>query len=332
MAIQFGNDKIKEIYVGSDKIKEVYNGSELVYTAHDPRGYWVHKDTGVVTYFGADADFITGGVMSRPDWLFDAVEIKLCSGINEFELTAAETPWGPDNLCLVFIDLNLKTGEGGNNVLQNIDMSNTLVNTIGVFTFYSCTSLTSITLPEGMTSIRNHAFNNCSSLTSITLPEGMTSIGDSAFYDCPSLTSITLPEGLTSIGNHTFYRCISLTSITLQDGLTSIGEGAFNRCTSLASITFPSSLTSIGTVAFYNCASLTSITLPEGLMSIGNNVFTGCTSLSLVTSLPTVPPSLGTYFFENTHANLVIKVPAQSVNAYKTATNWGYYADKISAI
>jgi hypothetical protein len=81
MAIYFGNDKIKEIYVGSDKIKEVYYGSELVYTAHDPRGYWVHKDTGVKTYFGLDADFITGGVMSSPPWKSDCSEVNIPEGV-----------------------------------------------------------------------------------------------------------------------------------------------------------------------------------------------------------------------------------------------------------
>jgi carotenoid cleavage dioxygenase-like enzyme len=155
--------------------------------------------------------------MSRPDWLFDAVEIKLCSGINDFELTGVEVEGQTIYVCLVFIDVNFETGEGGNDVLQNIDMSNTLVNTIGLSTFYSCTSLTSITLP---------------------------------------------------------------------DSLTSIGSGAFANCT----------------------------------------------SLMLVTSLPTIPPSLSQLVFFNTHADLIIKVPAQSVNTYKTATNWKSYASKISAI
>jgi len=70
MAIYFGNDNIKEIYVGSDKIKEVYYGSEKVWGKIESiqEGYWVHKDTGVITYFDADADFITNGIMSQPSW------------------------------------------------------------------------------------------------------------------------------------------------------------------------------------------------------------------------------------------------------------------------
>lgn len=80
MAIHFGNDKIKEIYVGSDKIKEVYYGSEKVWGGIKD-GYWVHKDTGVKTYFGADADFITDGIMRAPSWKSDCSEVQIPSGV-----------------------------------------------------------------------------------------------------------------------------------------------------------------------------------------------------------------------------------------------------------
>jgi hypothetical protein len=215
--IQFGNDKIKDIYHGSDKIKEVYHGSELVYTAYDSRGYWVHKDTGVKTYFGLDADFITNGIMSEPSWKLD------CSEVN--------------------------------------------------------------------------------------IPEGVTSLGAYCFYYCTSLTSITLPEGVTSLGAYCFYWCTSLTSITLPESVTSLGAGCF-----------------------YECSSLPSITLPESVTSVGNYCFDWCTSLILATVLPAIPPSLGSGVFNNVHTSFNIKVRSPYVNAYKTATNWTAYADKISAI
>ena len=103
------------------------------------------------------------------------------------------------------------------------------------------------------------AFHNCTSLTSITLPEGLTSIGERAFYDCTGLTRITLPEGLTSIGEYAFSNCDKLTSITLPEGLTSIGDRAFENCYGLTSITLPSSLTSIGDYAFNGCSKLTEV-------------------------------------------------------------------------
>jgi len=83
MAIYFGNNKIKDIYVGSDKIKEVYYGSEKVWGEIESiqDGYWIHKDTGVKTYFGLDADFISDGLMNRPPWAYDCSEVNIPEGV-----------------------------------------------------------------------------------------------------------------------------------------------------------------------------------------------------------------------------------------------------------
>ena len=96
--------------------------------------------------------------------------------------------------------------------------------------------MTSITIPEGVTSIGEKAFDDCEGLTSITIPEGVTSIGDRAFSYCSGLTSITIPKGVTAIGYRTFSRCSNLTSITIPEGVTAIGEEAFSYCSGLTSI------------------------------------------------------------------------------------------------
>ena len=98
--------------------------------------------------------------------------------------------------------------------------------------------VTNIIVLPGVTAIHGGgygegAFRGCSSLSSITLPEGITSIGVRAFYGCTSLSSITLPEGITSIGRGAFHGCSSLSSITLPEGITSIGGEAFYGCSSL---------------------------------------------------------------------------------------------------
>ena len=125
--------------------------------------------------------------------------------------------------------------------------------------FYDCSNLTSITIPNSVTSIGDFAFRDCSSLTSITIPDGVTSIGEYAFRDCSSLTSITIPDGVTSIGDYAFEGCSSLTSITIPDSVTSIGWDAFKNCTNLKSITIPNSVTSINYSAFSGCTSLKDI-------------------------------------------------------------------------
>ncbi len=151
---------------------------------------------------------------------------------------------------------------------------------VGYFAFAYCTSLTSITIPEGLQKIGDWAFTDCTSLTSITLPEGVTTIGRGAFADCTSLTTITLPEGLQTIGYCAFEYCTSLTSITLPEGLQTIESYAFYDCSSLTSITLPDGLQTIGDNAFMYCTSLTTITIPESVTEIGEyNPFASCSKL-----------------------------------------------------
>ena len=90
-------------------------------------------------------------------------------------------------------------------------------------------------------------------MTSITIPNSVTSIGDYAFQYCSSLTSITIPNSVTSIGDYAFSYCSGLTSITIPNSVTGIGRDAFSYCSGLTSITIPNSVTSIGDFAFYDC-------------------------------------------------------------------------------
>ena len=97
---------------------------------------------------------------------------------------------------------------------------------------------TSVTIPDGVTSIPSYAFRGCSGLTSITIPNSVTSIGSYAFYGCTGLTSITIPNSVTSIDPGTFSGCSGLTSITIPDSVTGIGTCAFDGCSGLTSINF----------------------------------------------------------------------------------------------
>ncbi len=170
------------------------------------------------------------------------------------------------------------------------------VTEIGGSAFSYCSSLKSIMLPTSLTNIVNYAFSGCSSLTSISLPDGITRIGHGMFSGCSSLTSITIPDSVTSFGDAAFSDCSSLTSIAIPDGVTSIGSSAFGSCSSLTSITLPDSVTSIGSGAFGNCSSLTSITIPNGVTSIINALFSGCSSLTSIT-LPDSVTKIGSSAF-----------------------------------
>ena len=157
------------------------------------------------------------------------------------------------------------------------------VTSIGDYAFYYCPSLTNITIPDSVTEIGIYAFCKCTSLTSITIPNSVTEIKEGAFSNCTSLTSVTIPDSVTEIGNSAFSNCSSLTSVNIPNSVTSIGNGAFYGCTSLTSATIPDSVTEIGNFAFSNCDSLTSVTIPDSVTSIGERAFTYCTSLTSVT-------------------------------------------------
>jgi len=132
------------------------------------------------------------------------------------------------------------------------------VTSIGIDAFEE-TALTSVTIPNSVTSIGGDAFYYCTSLTSVTIPNSATSIGGYAFYNCTSLTNVTIPNSVTSIGQYAFDYCSGLKSVTIPNSVTSIGDGAFEHCISLTSVTIPNSVTSIGGDAFYYCTSLTSV-------------------------------------------------------------------------
>ena len=150
------------------------------------------------------------------------------------------------------------------------------------YTLYVGTpKVTSCTLPS-IANINERAFYGCSSLTSVTIPNSVTSIGSSAFSECSSLTSVTIPNSITSIGSFVFSGCSSLTSITIPNSVTSIGYSAFYGCSSLTSVVIPNSVTSIGGSAFYGCSGLNSVTIPVSVTSVGGSAFSGCSGLTSV--------------------------------------------------
>ena len=151
------------------------------------------------------------------------------------------------------------------------------LSTVSNHIFGGCEALSSIKIPDTVTTIEIGAFSGCKSLTTIAIPEKVTSIGDSAFNDCENLTSV---EGfdklkISSIEQYTFCGCKKLSAITLPDTVKKIDTYAFWQCYALSTITIPENVTSIGFRAFNTCGSLATVVLPKNVPSIGEGAFYG---------------------------------------------------------
>ena len=207
--------------------------------------------------------------------------------------------------------------------LTSIEMPNS-VTSIGECTFYNCSSLTSIEIPNSVTGIGDRAFSNCpieeaiipsfagsyiknSSLKIVKITSGE-SVGNNEFKDCNSLISIEIGDSITSIGTSAFENCINLTSIKIGGKVTRIDNYAFEGCSSLTSIEIPNNVTSIGAGVFSNCIKLTSIKLGNSLRYISNYAFYYCGSLTSI-EIPNSVTGIGNYAFYRCIKLTSIEIP-----------------------
>ncbi len=162
------------------------------------------------------------------------------------------------------------------------------------------TSITSVTITDGVTSVGKSSFGQCTSLTTVTIGNDVETIGEWAFNDCgEQFTSLTLGNSIRTIGNYAFLFGKGITGFTLPSTLETIGDYAFCQNRAITTLTIPSNVTSIGKLAFYNCNALTSITTEA-----------------------TTPPTLKETVFDGVPTSIPLNVPNGSVAAYEAAAQW----------
>ena len=202
--------------------------------------------------------------------------------------------------------------------------SNTRV--IARSSFSGCTSLTSVILPNLITTIDSFTFEECRGLISINIPNSVATIGGYAFYNCSGLASVTIPNSVTSIGYKAF---TAVKNIVYNGTATGSPWGALNvngyidgdfiysdntKTTLTAyigtdtNVTIPNSVTTIGEWAFEGCSGLTSVTIPNSVTSIGEGAFYICSGLTSVT-IPNSVTTIGCLAFGDCSSLTSVTIP-----------------------
>lgn len=207
--------------------------------------------------------------------------------------------------------------------------------------FYNLTSLKELHLPASISyTISSDGFTNRKNLTAITVEDGcpiydsrddcncvMQKSNNALVFGC---ANSVIPNSCRIVNNGAF-NSVGITSVTIPNGVTSIGSHAFLNSKLNTSITIPDSVTTIGQQAFRTTA-IPEVIIGSDITSIGQYIFAGCRQLAQVTILAVTPPTLGGNAFAGNKAGRKIYVPAESVEAYKTAAGWSTYAADIEAI
>lgn len=213
--------------------------------------------------------------------------------------------------------------------LTSVTIPNT-VTTIKDGAFSYCNSLEKVNMPAALSSIGQNAFEKCTSLTEITIPPSVPYISYGTFWGCSNLKSVTLPNTIAHIATHAFSGCASLTEITIPNSVTYLGYEAFSGCTSLTSVTIPDYVTYIDPNVFYDCTGLQSLVIGSAVTYIGYGAFKNCDNLTYVICKALTPPSMyngnsaGATTFSD-YTTPVLYVPSASTEAYKTTDFWNKF-------
>lgn len=256
----------------------------------------------------------------------------------------------------------------GNSEITSFDEFEKFINVtlIPAWAFSQCYSLTDIVLPPNVTILDDGAFWQCGFKT-FRLTQKVTKLVGRVFYGCASLEEIYIPRSLSSVTGSAFSGCSSMKRVIIDDleswcnitfaggddypmrqacdiyigdyllddvvipyGIAELKNHTFWRST-IKSVSMPNTTVVIGSTFAY-CKKLEYADLPESVESIGGWCFYDCSNLQRIMCRAITPPALGQLALSGTSAALYIYVPDQSVTAYREASGWIDYADKIKPL
>ena len=201
---------------------------------------------------------------------------------------------------------------------------------IGYCAFYGCASLTSVTIPYGVTKIDSFAFSDCTELADVTIPDGVTDIGEYAFGWCSSLTSAVIPDSVTNVEEYAFLACSSLTSVSIGSGVTSIGDCAFNSCSALKSFSVAAgnqSYKSVSGLLLTKDGKMLvkgvngDVTIPDGVTTIVENAFASLDGLNSV-AMPGSVTNIGECAFYCSVGLESVAIPDSVIVIEESAFKW----------
>lgn len=221
--------------------------------------------------------------------------------------------------------------------IETLSLPSTLYN-IGKYAFNRCVNLSSsVTIPQGITTINEGVFMNCYNLNSVQFPSTLTSIGTYAFEDT-NLESINWPTSLRTIGGSAFESCDQLkgelllpstvteigtrafsytgyTSVVFPPNLTEISSSVFSFSKLSGTLTIPDGITKIGQSAFQHSYNLIGLKLPKNLKEIGNSAFANCINLTGALVIPEGTQSIGdqAFYFDSLLTSVIIPLSVISI-------------------
>ena len=198
--------------------------------------------------------------------------------------------------------------------------TNTII--IDKWAFQDCSNLTTIgNLTANVASIGSAAFMR-TKLSSIIIPESVTTLESNTFSSCTDLTSITIPSTITTIGNSAFSGCTKLVDINMPNSINALGEYAFGG-SGLRKVKLPSGISKIQSNTFKNCTSLQYVYIPASVEEIGSGTFSGCSNLKEILCAAINSPTVNSSTFPNASMSAcTLTINSDCVDEYEQAEYW----------